>query len=247
MLAALAPGEREIPERLVRFVTRERPGCPLLLLCRESLVRPTVTLQNGRVTLVEPPFSVRRIASRLRVMLAPPDGGDAPSAEVEPHGLAVHEHQRTAHWVGALSDGSAERASWLDQSRGLTVLVPDEGLAATTRGSRPASTSCSPSGPTARLSQPRWPTSSAPGVADPPLPARRRVAGVTGRGWPGGCGCARRSGCRPAGTSPPPPRSVRPLPARARRRGDVVMVLPPGRPSWARRRGPAWRRWRRPS
>src|SRR3954466_6328489 len=45
VLAALGPGERQIPDHLVRLVTQERPGAPLLLLCRESLVRPSVTLQ----------------------------------------------------------------------------------------------------------------------------------------------------------------------------------------------------------
>ena len=72
VLGALASGERQIPEDLLRLCTRDRPGASLLLLCRESLVRPTVSLQNGRVNLIEPPFSVRRIASRLRLMLAPP-------------------------------------------------------------------------------------------------------------------------------------------------------------------------------
>jgi hypothetical protein len=115
VLAALPPGERQIPERLLRFVTRDRPGAALLLLCRESLVRPSVTLQHGRITLVEPPFSVRRLASRLRVLLA---GASADEASVP-----VREHQRPEHWLGVLSPAAA----WtplVDQSRGLTVVVP---------------------------------------------------------------------------------------------------------------------------
>jgi hypothetical protein len=122
VLAALPPGERQIPERLVRLVTEERPGAQLLLLCRESLVRPSVTLQNGRVTLVEPPFSVRRIASRLRVLLAAGAGQSA--APFQPDDIVIREHRRAGHWMGVLS--SAAEIPWapaIDQTRGLTAVV----------------------------------------------------------------------------------------------------------------------------
>jgi hypothetical protein len=140
VLGALASGERQIPEELLRLCTQDRPGASLLLLCRESLVRPTVSLQNGRVNLIEPPFSVRRIASRLRLMLAPPGAergeeertsliGEAASALV-----TVHQHQQTAYWVGALAregpmDGPAapHPPALLEEGRGLTVLVPAPG------------------------------------------------------------------------------------------------------------------------
>jgi hypothetical protein len=130
VLAALGPGERQIPDHLVRFVTEERPGAPLLLLCRESLVRPSVTLQNGRVTLVEPPFSVRRIASRLRVILASGPGQPPTSlhATVPGGDLVMTEYQRPGHWMGVLSlaepDPAAPRwAPGIDQGRGLTAVV----------------------------------------------------------------------------------------------------------------------------
>jgi hypothetical protein len=140
VLGALASGERQIPEDLLRLCTRERPGASLLLLCRESLVRPTVTLQNGRVTLIEPPFSVRRIASRLRLLLAPPGAergeeerqsmvGEAASAL-----QTIHQHQQSAYWVGALARQGAEAAgvgpqppALLEEGRGLTVLIPAPG------------------------------------------------------------------------------------------------------------------------
>jgi hypothetical protein len=121
VVAALPPGERQIPERLYRLATRDWPGAPLLLLCRESLVRPSVTLQNGRVTLVEPPFSVRRIASRLRVIFADARGPRRPerrAARTEP---VTREHQRAGFWVGAVL-GSAG-IPWVDQT-GLTAVVP---------------------------------------------------------------------------------------------------------------------------
>jgi hypothetical protein len=137
VLGALASGERQIPEDLLRLCTRDRPGASLLLLCRESLVRPMVTLQNGRVTLIEPPFSVRRIASRLRLLLAPPGAERGEEERTSLIGEAasalqtVHQHQQSAYWVGAVTRQGplAEAAgpqppALLEEGKGLTVLVP---------------------------------------------------------------------------------------------------------------------------
>ncbi len=137
VLGALASGERQIPEDLLRLCTRERPGASLLLLCRESLVRPMVSLQNGRVNLIEPPFSVRRIASRLRLMLAPPGAERGEEERTSLIGEAtsalqtVHQHQQSAYWVGALTrQGPRTQGpgphppALLEEGRGLTVLVP---------------------------------------------------------------------------------------------------------------------------
>jgi hypothetical protein len=119
VLAALPPGERQIPERLLRLATSERPDASLLLLCREPLVRPTVSLRNGRVTLVEPPLTARRIAGRLRILFTDEATGPMPRGPV-----ACSEYQRPGYWVGALTDSSHEDPSaWLDQRRGLTTLV----------------------------------------------------------------------------------------------------------------------------
>jgi hypothetical protein len=137
VLAALAPGERQIPERLLRLLTRERPGASLLLLSRESLVRPTVTLQNGRVTLMEPPFSPRRIASRLRMLLSHPgaEGDDGERTSVVGSAdddclMTLHEHQRPTYWVGALGRSGgpgSERTlcppALLEESRGITIFI----------------------------------------------------------------------------------------------------------------------------
>jgi hypothetical protein len=119
VVAALPAGERQIPDRLMRLLTAEHQEASLLLLCRELLVRPSVTLRNGRVTLVEAPLTPRRIASRLRVLLA-----REPSTLG--HGeLTCLEHQRPGYWLGALvpADHEGDR-SWLDQRRGLTALIP---------------------------------------------------------------------------------------------------------------------------
>jgi hypothetical protein len=102
LIAGLAPGEREIPEDIVRLMTRAIPGLPVLLLCNEPLTRPSVTLQSGRVTLLGPPFSRTRIYSRLRVLLA--DRG-APAESVvagAARPVVTCERQRTQWWVAAL-------------------------------------------------------------------------------------------------------------------------------------------------
>jgi hypothetical protein len=122
VLAALPPGERQIPERLVRLATHDWPGASILLLCRESLVRPSVSLQNGRVTLVEPPFSVRRIASRLRVIFA--DSTEGPRRDLGQTGAVLREHQRAGYWMGALLAGSKSAVPWYDHRQTLTALVP---------------------------------------------------------------------------------------------------------------------------
>jgi hypothetical protein len=143
VLAALAPGERNIPDELVRLCTQERPGASLLLLSRESLVRPSVSLQNGRVTLIEPPFSVRRIASRLRVLLAPPGAERGEQERISVVGqvadglVTLHQHQQPSYWVGALALANARSEgrpvyppALLEEGRGLVVLVPLTGGAA---------------------------------------------------------------------------------------------------------------------
>jgi hypothetical protein len=119
VLAALPPGERQIPDDLLRLMSSQGPGASMVLLCRESLVRPTVTLRHGRVTLVEPPFTARRIASRLRVALA-----DEGASAAAPGALGCLEHQRPAYWLGALGAGAEPPPLWIDQRHGLTVLVP---------------------------------------------------------------------------------------------------------------------------
>jgi hypothetical protein len=111
VLAALSPGERHIPDRLMTLA-RDRPAATLLLLCREALVRPSVTLQDGRVILVEAPFSVRRLASRIRVALA----AGNPSRD-----SATRELQRPGHWVGLVS--GPRFPAWLDEGPGVTVVV----------------------------------------------------------------------------------------------------------------------------
>lgn len=135
LIAGLTPGEREIPEDIVRLMTRAIPGLPVLLLCDEPLTRPSVSLQNGRVTLLGPPFSRTRIYSRLRVLLA--DRGVPAESVVAgaARPVVTCERQRTQWWVAALDAwgpraGLAPRTPVLlhqSTAKGLTAVLPASG------------------------------------------------------------------------------------------------------------------------
>jgi hypothetical protein len=70
MIGQLPAGRRRIPDELVLAVTRDHPGTPLLLLCREPLVRDTVVLNEGRVTLLGEPLTPAKLSARLRSLLS---------------------------------------------------------------------------------------------------------------------------------------------------------------------------------
>jgi len=70
LIAALGAGRRLVPDEYLSFVSRCCPEASLLLLCEEALVRPFVSLSEGRVTLVGPNADAETIYHRLRVLLA---------------------------------------------------------------------------------------------------------------------------------------------------------------------------------
>lgn len=70
MVAGLPAGQRRVPPHLMRLCTDQHPGTPLLLLCHEGLVSPTVSLHGGQIVLVGPPFSSARLYGRLAVLAA---------------------------------------------------------------------------------------------------------------------------------------------------------------------------------
>jgi len=76
LVSVLAPGERRLPADAVVAMT-EDPGLRLLLLCTDELIRPSVTIADGRVVLLGPPLTEQRIAARLRIQLAELRGGVA--------------------------------------------------------------------------------------------------------------------------------------------------------------------------
>lgn len=82
VIAGLPAGQRRIPPHLLRQCTEAHPGTPLLLLCQEALVSPTVSLHGGQVVLIAPPFSASRIVGRLSVLHCEREPDDAPSSVV---------------------------------------------------------------------------------------------------------------------------------------------------------------------
>jgi hypothetical protein len=70
VIAALPQGQRFVPELAARIVTQSSPTLPLLLLCDEALVRYSVSLAGGRLTLVGQPLTRDKIAGRIRLLLA---------------------------------------------------------------------------------------------------------------------------------------------------------------------------------
>src|SRR4051812_18978 len=69
VVAALPAGERTIPEGVAHLVTQTFRALPLLLLCDEPLIRNSVSLQGGRVTLLGQPLSREKISGRVRTAL----------------------------------------------------------------------------------------------------------------------------------------------------------------------------------
>jgi hypothetical protein len=117
IISALSTGERRISDDLVVLMTQRYPGLPLLMLCTDELVRPTVSLQDGRVTLLGPQLTVERIAARVRILVADQradstqGGGTLNYGEAaDPH-FVSHEHtNRHAYFAFAASSGAQGRA-----------------------------------------------------------------------------------------------------------------------------------------
>jgi hypothetical protein len=116
LVAGIAPGERHIREELMETVTRAYPGLPLLLLSGEPLVRPSMSLQEGRVNLLGPPLSHSKISARIRALLN--DGAPTQNRHMtlplgieRPNTLVfTHAEERTRFWIGTIACGGAAAA-----------------------------------------------------------------------------------------------------------------------------------------
>jgi hypothetical protein len=135
LVAWLAAGERRVPDDIVELMTRSMPTISLLLLCEEPLVRPAVTIQSGRVTLLSSPLNSGRIAARIRALtanavsatgtLVGTGRGDSVQGSVR-----TRERQHANGWVGSVAcnaDG-AEGATAMPlvlqgMNEGLTALL----------------------------------------------------------------------------------------------------------------------------
>lgn len=70
LIAPLPAGQRLVPEDVAALASLEYQAAPLLLLCAEPLVRHSVTLQGGRVTLLGSPLTREKIGARIRTAIA---------------------------------------------------------------------------------------------------------------------------------------------------------------------------------
>jgi hypothetical protein len=70
LICGLNAGRRLVPDEYLSFISRRSADASLLLLCEEALVRPFVSLSQGRVTLIGPNPDAETIYHRLRVLLA---------------------------------------------------------------------------------------------------------------------------------------------------------------------------------
>src|SRR5262245_15044422 len=106
ILAALPAGERTIPAEVADAVDAGFPAAPLLLLCDEPLVRPTVSLQQGRVTLLGHPLTREKISGRIRTALV---RGDDRSRGGET-GIRVREYRGREWWAAVVARGRSGAA-----------------------------------------------------------------------------------------------------------------------------------------
>ncbi len=139
LVTGLRIGERRVPEDVLDLATNSYPDLSLLVLCREPLLRPTMSLNNGRVILVSPPLTSQRVASVLRSLLSDRQMGYASTDTATGHlgpksPVNVRRYRRSDYWVGVLSSGRDERASarlpLVRQTKtdGLTVILPKPGM-----------------------------------------------------------------------------------------------------------------------
>lgn len=121
-IAALEVGSRRVPEDLVRLVTRSFPGLPLLLLCNESLTRSSISLQDGRLTLLGPRISLGRLKSQLHLMLMERQAAPPPEPGRE-------EILSPAVWAASVTLGATEaEPGWIprlveEPGQGCSVLI----------------------------------------------------------------------------------------------------------------------------
>lgn len=139
LVASLPRGARRIADDLVASLNHS-PRRSLLLLSAEPLVRPAVSLHEGRVLLLGPPHTATRIASRLRLQFAEHHGVSGADTM---HGLPTslspvvsRSLQRTRWWVGVAASRASGPAHEEDLpalqdhiANGVTIALPGPAVA----------------------------------------------------------------------------------------------------------------------
>jgi hypothetical protein len=135
-VGVLPRGMRRIPGELAALACDQLPGLPLVLLADEPLVRPLVSLQEGRVTLIEATLSASRLASCVRALLADTLGARGErgrwrpvlAADARPGAIERCEFRAGPCWLGALAcrgpSGVMPRAvPWLCATDELSIVL----------------------------------------------------------------------------------------------------------------------------
>lgn len=141
LISRLAAGQRQIPAGLVDFGSRY-PEVSLILLCDEPLVRPSVTLLEGRVTLLGDPVAPERLGRKLRNLISRHEAlQDVNTLSFLEHStdprsqgnVISREFLRTHWWVSVIvchdDDGPSPALPTLRQGfgQGLTACLPSLG------------------------------------------------------------------------------------------------------------------------
>jgi hypothetical protein len=107
VVAPLRAAERRVPDEVVDFLSRRSPDALVLLLASEPLLRPTVSVPGGRITLMGPPHSAARLATRLRALVGDRelDSGDRVTTRPQGMNAAVITRQYRARgwWTGTVA------------------------------------------------------------------------------------------------------------------------------------------------
>lgn len=106
LLAALPQGCRAIPDDIAAIVTQAFPALPLLLLCSEALIRHSISLHGGQVTLLGQPHTREKISARIRTGVAGRAAGadsDRSGAENGEGIVRVREMRGREWWAGVVA------------------------------------------------------------------------------------------------------------------------------------------------
>ncbi len=118
MVAGLPSGARRLPAIVSEIARDPLARLPIVLLCEESLQRPSMASHGGHIVLLDPTCSSELLAGRLRMLLAGAGRwrGDA-------HHTA--EQQREGYWLGVYRGGEGSARPGVENHGvlGLTILL----------------------------------------------------------------------------------------------------------------------------
>lgn len=121
LVDAVEPGARRLPPDLLGLF-EATPGLRAVLCAEEPLVKPHVSLAEGRVTLLAPPVDHRRLVATLRAVLWRTPAAPSTAAGAVAGAPRRFEALRRAHWL-AWSGGEAAPALALDEDHGATLVI----------------------------------------------------------------------------------------------------------------------------